>query len=150
MPCDFRVYGQTYREYFVLRNMKPAGPEIGRLGDVALHDMLEDQWGRHYRYVGVCPSVGGAWGDRLNTGEFILPPGVVYRMLKGAETARRQRSPFLKWLFALGGRRRTTEPCEQYGAEPALSWRTRREGGGAAQQGASFLIGRVGLSRKKR
>ena len=152
MPCDFRVYGQTYREYFVLRNMKPVGPEIGRLGDAVLHEVLEDQWGRHYRYVGVCPSARGAWADRLNPGEFILPPGVVYRMLSGAKTARRERSSFLTWLLALAGRRRAADPSEQYEAEPALSRRHgRRDGGIASPRGVSFSIGRVrpSQSRKK-
>src|SRR6185437_7817969 len=108
MPCDFRMYGPEYPEYFVLRNMTPVGPEVGRLGDVALHEMLEDQWGRSYQYVGVCPSAGQAWGNRLDKGEFILPPGIVYRMLVGSGKSHRQRSRFLKWLFALAGRGRTT------------------------------------------
>jgi hypothetical protein len=152
MPCDFRVYGQTYREYFVLRNMKPVGPEIGRLGDAALHEVLEDQWGRHYRYVGVCPSARGAWEDRLNPGEFILPPGVVYRMLSGAKTAGGKRSSFLTWIRALAGHRHAADPSQQYVAEPAVSRRHARRGGGAApSRGSSFSVGqaRPSQSRKK-
>jgi hypothetical protein len=152
MPCDFRVYGQTYREYFVLRNMKPVGPEIGRLGEALLHEVLEDQWGRHYRYVGVCASARGAWEDRLNPGEFILPPGVVYRMLSGAKTGRRKRSRFVTWLLALAGRGHAADPSQQYEAEPALRRRhTRPAKGGASPRGSSFSIGQVrpSQSRKK-
>lgn len=150
MPCDFRVYGHTYREYFVLRNTKLIGPEIGRLGDVPLHEVLEDEWGRSYRYVGVCPSGSSVLPVPLNTGEFILPPGVVYRMLEGAGAVRRGRSSFLKRLFAFAGRQRKTEPCEQQGAEPAFRWHVQRDGHAASQRSASFSGGRVRALRKRR
>jgi hypothetical protein len=149
MPCDFRMYGPAYCEYFVLRDMKPVGPEIGRLGDVALHDVLEDKWGRSYRYVGVCPAVRRAWGDQLNKGEFILPPGVVYRMLDGAEKACSYRSSFLKRLFAFAGLQRATESLAQSEAKPTLNWRTPRDVGEASRGDANLSIGRVRLSKKK-
>jgi hypothetical protein len=76
------MHGHSYQEFFILRNMKPVGPEIGRLGDIPLHEAVEDEWGRTYRYVGIASRVGSKYAVNLGEREFILPPGVVYRMLE--------------------------------------------------------------------
>jgi hypothetical protein len=82
MPGDFRIYGHSYQEFLILRNMRPAGPKIGMFGDTPLHEAVEDEWGRIYRYVGICSVVDRKYSDTLSEREFVLPPGIIYRMLE--------------------------------------------------------------------
>ena len=82
MPCDLRVHDRSYQEFFILRNMRPVGPQIGIFGDVPLHEAVRDEWGRIYRYVGVCSVADRTCTGKLGEREFILPPGIIYRMLE--------------------------------------------------------------------
>jgi hypothetical protein len=85
MPGSFRVYSNSDREC-ILRNVKPVGGAIGKYDGAPLYDFAEDEWGRIYRYVGICSrslphnsskKYAAILGDR----EFIHPPGIIYRML---------------------------------------------------------------------
>ncbi len=69
-------------EFFVLHDMKPAGPSMGRYADSEIPESIIDMFGRRYVYVGVAPRTwGGQFDvDALQPGEFILPPGLVYRL----------------------------------------------------------------------
>jgi hypothetical protein len=83
MPCDFRTYGgQAYQEFFILRNTRPAGPEIAKFAGVPVHAKVEDEWGRFYQYAGTSSRSGSKYTVTLGEREFILPPGIVYRMLE--------------------------------------------------------------------
>ena len=84
MPCDFRIYGSPYQEFFILRNMTAIGPEVGKFSGVPFHAEIQDEWGRIYRYVGTSPRKGPNYTAKLGEKEFILPPGIVYRMLDQA------------------------------------------------------------------
>ncbi|MBS0237177.1 MAG: hypothetical protein JSR89_01990 [Proteobacteria bacterium] len=80
MPCDLRIDDNARQEFCILRNMHPVGARIGQFMNGPLYDSIEDEWGRVYRYVGVCPRVGRHYAIVLGKREFIYPPGIIYRM----------------------------------------------------------------------
>ena len=70
--------------FFVLNGATPSGLTIGKLGDSAISEFVTDQFGHRYRYVGLASRT---WSGEINVealrpGEFILPPGLVYRRLE--------------------------------------------------------------------
>jgi hypothetical protein len=69
-------------EFFILHDAKADGPCLGRYGDKEIPASVIDGFGRRYTYVGVAPrkSNGRFDVDALQDGEFILPPGLVYRI----------------------------------------------------------------------
>jgi len=81
MPCDFRTYSSPYQEFFILRHTRPFGPEIGKFSGIPFHAEIQDEWGRIYRYAGTSPRKGPHYTAKLGDKEFILPPGIIYRML---------------------------------------------------------------------
>jgi hypothetical protein len=68
-------------EYSILQNAKPAGPAIGRLDGNEFSEFVSDEFGRIFVYSGVAPRLGnGEFDDAaLKDGEFIVPPGLIYR-----------------------------------------------------------------------
>jgi hypothetical protein len=85
MPLAGYVHAKPI-EYFMLHDAKPTGPSMGRFADREIPESVVDVFGRRYVYVGVAPR---RWDgqfdvDALGTGEFILPPGLVYRRKGGA------------------------------------------------------------------
>lgn len=86
MPASFRIYSPIGQDHCVLRQAKPVGPPIGLYRNLPLHEAVQDELGRVYRYVGVCEQRSPSFhcpdqfATHLGDGEFILPPGVVYRM----------------------------------------------------------------------
>jgi len=68
-------------EYSILPNTEPEGPVIGRLDGRDFSEFVRDEFGRLFVYSGVAPrrSDGQFDQDALQTGEFIVPPGLIYR-----------------------------------------------------------------------
>jgi hypothetical protein len=81
MPCNFRAYSSPQQEFFILRQTTPVGPEIGTFAGIPFHAEIQDEWGRIYRYAGTSPRKGPDYIVKLREREFILPPGIIYRML---------------------------------------------------------------------
>lgn len=69
-------------EFFILNGATPSGLTIGKLGDSAISEFVTDYFGKRYRYVGLAPRTwsGRIDVDALQTGEFILPPCLVYQL----------------------------------------------------------------------
>lgn len=74
--------GRKRAEFFVLRNVVPAGLVIGHRAGQDIYGSIVDEWDRRYSFVGIANfrREGGYDCDALRTGEFILPPGLVYRL----------------------------------------------------------------------
>ncbi len=68
-------------EYSILHHAKPAGPTIGRLNGNAFSEFVYDEFGRIFVYRGVAPRLrNGQFDDAaLKDGEFIVPPGLIYK-----------------------------------------------------------------------
>jgi hypothetical protein len=71
-------------EYSILHDVKPTGPSLGVYNESEIPDSVVDDCGRRFVYVGVAPRRwnGQFDGDTLRPGEFILRPGLVYRIEK--------------------------------------------------------------------
>ncbi|RWM08798.1 hypothetical protein [Mesorhizobium sp.] len=69
-------------EYFVLANLKNKGKVIGRLADHPISEIVVDDRGLRYRYVGVATrGAGGRYDvESLRPGEWIVQPGLVYAL----------------------------------------------------------------------
>jgi hypothetical protein len=68
-------------DYCMLHNTEFQGPVIGRLDGSDFSEFVRDEFGRLFVYSGVAPrrSDGQFDQDALKTGEFIVPPGLIYR-----------------------------------------------------------------------
>lgn len=68
-------------EYAVLYNTTPEGPVIGRLDGCEFSEFVLDEFGRRFAYSGVAPRLSnGQFDDEaLKDGEFIVPPGLIYK-----------------------------------------------------------------------
>jgi hypothetical protein len=69
-------------EYFILRDVTSIGRSIGVYADRPIADTIVDEHGRRYVYAGIAPR---RWNgqfdvDALRPGEFIVQPGLVYRL----------------------------------------------------------------------
>jgi hypothetical protein len=69
-------------EYSILRNVKPTGPSLGFYKGREIPESIVDDLGRHLVYAGIAPRKwdGQLDGDALAPGEFIVRPGLIYRM----------------------------------------------------------------------
>ncbi len=69
-------------EYFLLHDAKPTGPSVGIYANRDIPASVADDFGRQYIFAGVAPrrSDGKFDLNALESGEFILKPGLVYRM----------------------------------------------------------------------
>lgn len=81
-------------DYFVVQGAKPVGPILGRFGEHDISEIIVDNLGYHYRFVGAAPRT---WDGKLDTaslepGQFILMPGLVYQ---------RDESTRVGWFSAL-------------------------------------------------
>lgn len=61
---------------------RPLGPIIGHLAGVGFAETVGDAFGRRFTYQGVMPRGPGGDFDleSLRRGEFIVPPGLLYRL----------------------------------------------------------------------
>jgi hypothetical protein len=68
-------------EYYLLADVKPGGEILGYYCEQPISEVVRDQFGRVYSYSGIAPrdSDGQYLLAELGPGEFILPPGLVYR-----------------------------------------------------------------------
>lgn len=68
-------------EYSILHGVTPAGRSVGTYAGQDIPETIVDEFGRHFAYVGVAPRKwnGHYDGNALAPGEFIVPPGLVYR-----------------------------------------------------------------------
>ena len=69
-------------EYFMLHDAKPTGQSVGLYANREIPESVVDDFGRRYVFAGIAPR---QWNgefdvDALRTGEFILQPGLVYRI----------------------------------------------------------------------
>lgn len=69
-------------EYFILTNLQSEGAILGQLAGAPIAETMIDEHGRRYHFAGVARhSVDGGFDvDSLQTGEWIVQPGLVYRM----------------------------------------------------------------------
>ncbi|HET6390941.1 hypothetical protein [Hyphomicrobium sp.] len=68
-------------DYSVLHSARPEGPAIGALDGREFTEFVRDAFGRLFVYSGVAPrrSDGAFDEEALGPGEFIVPPGLIYR-----------------------------------------------------------------------
>ena len=69
-------------DYFILSDVTPIGRSIGFYADRPIVELIVDEHGRRYVYAGIAPR---RWNgqfdvDVLRPGEFIVQPGLVYRL----------------------------------------------------------------------
>ena len=81
MQLDGAKAARRYDDYSILRRTKASGDLVGVFHDQPIYEQVIDEYGRAYSYVGLAPlrrdgsfDVGG-----LGPGEFVLPPGLLYR-----------------------------------------------------------------------
>ncbi|MGO4685420.1 hypothetical protein [Hyphomicrobium sp. 2TAF46] len=75
-------------EYFILRDVTRHGRAIGVFSGTPISEAIVDAFGRRYIFSGIAPRT---WSGKFNveclgTGEFILPPGLVYRLVMKQKT----------------------------------------------------------------
>lgn len=83
MPHSVYEERRPFTAFRVMLSAKPAGPVIGRFADQAFHELIRDEWDRVYAYAGItsCTRDGQYDCTHLGEGEFVLPPGIIYRMI---------------------------------------------------------------------
>jgi hypothetical protein len=70
-------------EYSILRDVTQEGCSMGSYNGQDISESVIDEFGRRFAYVGLAPRKwnGDYDGNALGPGEFIVPPGLVYRYL---------------------------------------------------------------------
>jgi hypothetical protein len=80
----FRFDAGTHRpaEYSIMVEPRAAGPTIGVYGGLPIAERVVDRFGRRFGYVGVaCRRRDGQFEvASLRSGEFIVEPGLTYRL----------------------------------------------------------------------
>lgn len=69
-------------EYSIINRPRPVGATIGTFHGKAIPESVIDEFGRLFHYAGAAPRRwNGEFDDKaLGPGEFIVPPGLVYRL----------------------------------------------------------------------
>jgi hypothetical protein len=69
-------------EYSILHDVRPIGPSIGFYAGRDIRESVVDVFGRRFLYAGVAPRKWDGVFDveALKAGEFIVQPGLVYRL----------------------------------------------------------------------
>ncbi len=77
-------------EYSMLHNTTPQGPAIGQLDGHEFSEFILDEFGRLFVFCGVAPRLSSGQFDdaALKDGEFIVPPGLIYKYRGKAEKRR--------------------------------------------------------------
>lgn len=93
-----------YSDYFLLVKPRPAGARIGSYSGDPIPAAVVDEFGRRYVYVGLAPRRldGGYDTAALGPGEWIVPPGLVYRCEQRSPAQGGRRFALLSWLGGLG------------------------------------------------
>jgi len=76
-------------EFSILHEVKPTGPSIGFYAGREIPASVVDMFGRRLLYAGVSPRRWDGVFDveALEAGEFIVQPGLVYRLVTSGVTA---------------------------------------------------------------
>lgn len=84
MPPMNALNGKKVAAYHTLRDVTKSGPVMGFYRGVEINQYATDRWHRNFEFIGVASRRldGGDEYEALTHGEFILPPGLVYRMLR--------------------------------------------------------------------
>jgi hypothetical protein len=89
----FRFDAGTSRpaEYSMLVEPRPVGPTIGVYGGLPIAERVVDLFGRRFAYVGVaCRRRDGQFdAESLGPGEFIVEPGLAYRLESGKRASQK-------------------------------------------------------------
>ena len=82
MP-SFAAVREDRTDYYLIVEPRPEGETIGVFADRPISEAVRDCFGRSYDFVGAAPRrQNGLFDiDALKPGEFIVPPGLVYRMI---------------------------------------------------------------------
>lgn len=69
-------------EYSILHHVKPVGPSLGFYNDREIPESVVDEFGRRFVYAGIASRTWSGELDcnALRPGEFIVRPGLVYRI----------------------------------------------------------------------
>jgi hypothetical protein len=69
-------------DFAMLFDVTPIGPTVGFYRGRAIAESVMDRFGRRFSYAGVAPRCRNGQLDveALNRGEFVVRPGLVYRM----------------------------------------------------------------------
>jgi hypothetical protein len=80
-------------EYCILHDVKPVGRTMGFFADREIPEAVVDQFGRRFDYVGVASRKpnGKLDAEALGPGEFILRPGLVYRLVRSNNSWREKK-----------------------------------------------------------
>ena len=100
MPA-FAIYKEDPSDYYLIVDPRPEGPILGVFADLPISESITDCFGRSYIYAGAAPRRrDGRYDiDVLKPGEFLLEPGLVYRLGE-----RKSKSAGSNFLGALGKR----------------------------------------------
>ena len=89
----FRFNPQTQQpiEYSMMVEPRPAGPTIGLYRGLPIAERVVDQFGRRFFYVGLASRRRDGRFDvgSLRAGEFIVEPGLVYRLEANERASRK-------------------------------------------------------------
>jgi hypothetical protein len=82
MPGTFDLIQQRPIEYSMLFNAKPSGISVGYYLDRPISEAVIDEFGRRFVFAGIAPRRfdGQFDTDALRPGEFIVEPGLIYRL----------------------------------------------------------------------
>lgn len=71
-------------EFLIIHGARADGAVIGSINGCDIAEFVLDEFGRRYEYAGLASRLwnGKFDADVLGVGEFILEPGLVYRILK--------------------------------------------------------------------
>lgn len=69
-------------EYYLLHGVRPDGPTVGHYSGKPVADVVIDAYERRYVFTGLAPRRNDGRYDlgKLRDGEFLLEPGLVYRL----------------------------------------------------------------------
>ena len=82
----------------------PCGCIIGTFAGEPIGEVVTDRFGRHFVYAGLASvrSDGRYNIETLKTGEFIVEPGLLYRLESAQPHPRLPRASFSRWLALRG------------------------------------------------
>ena len=91
MPGSFELIPQRPIEYSMLFDAKPSGGCVGYYMDRPISEAVTDEFGRSFVFAGIAPRRwdGQFDTDALRPGEFIVQPGLIYRL-------ERKKAPWLE------------------------------------------------------
>jgi len=93
-----------HSDCYILAHTRPEGGPLGSYEGIPIAPAIVDDFGRRYVYAGLAPRrPNGRFNlDALRRGEWILPPGLVYRCDLPSRPANRS----ISWIARLRGQAR--------------------------------------------